>query len=352
MSHSGLLWNPPIPGTVRRGRGRPKGSLDRGKRKTPNRYHLRKAVMEQEKNKIPIMTVKNAKKRPRPDEVAEDDTDNDNSQRDNKRARTEEQELHRIPDIHKEPCTVLMCGKSGAGKTTAIFNMLNRRLPYHNKFLITGTKHKNNLNFIVEGQEECILEGFDDNFVKMLTDFHKEHPKARTLLCFDDHVGIEFNFKASKAYKKLCAASRNFGITIIDSCQDIAEIPKILRRNAHWLFFGNNYDANNDMIAEQLSFPDLEKPVFRRLLKKIAKERKYQWMCYDDKNQDWWIWQPEKVEGLGHDESDDDEEEEEDENKAPDPSNVIKTGELPTSKSAESKATTKAVQDAAHSRGN
>jgi hypothetical protein len=217
---------------------------------------------------------------------------------------------------------VLICGKSGSGKTTAISNFpgieSGPKCAFDNKFLITGSKHTENLNHLVDG-DEFILEDLSNDFINMLIDFHKAHPKARTLLLFDDHVGIDFNFKASRPYKRLCAAARNFGISIIDSCQDIAEIPKIFRRNAHWLLFGNNFDANNDMIADQLSFPDLPKPQFRKLLTGIAKRREFEWLVYDDKRQDWWIWKPEFVAGLegGPEESDSDEDEDSEDEKLP-----------------------------------
>lgn len=232
------------------------------------------------------------------------------------KARTPEADLSRVPQF-QWPRSVLICGKSGSGKTTAISNFpgikSGPKCAFDNKFLITGSKHTKNLNHLVDG-DEYILEDMSNDFVTMLIDFHKEHPKARSLLLFDDHVGIDFNFKASRPYKRLCCAARNFGISIIDSCQDIAEIPKIFRRNSHWLLFGNNYDANNDMIADQLSFPDLPKPQFRKILMGIAKRHAYEWLVYDDKGGDWWVWKPNFVPGLdgGPEESDEDEDEDED----------------------------------------
>jgi hypothetical protein len=354
---SGLLWNPPIPGTSGKKRGRPFGARDRVKRKTPNRAHLRKDAMEKANRRIPLAKVLGASKRPRDDEVMSDDTSDEEEeehepeQKKFKNDYSEEAELHKVPEVNREPCTILICGKSGAGKTTAINNMIPPPGipgdPYDNRFIVTGTKHKHNLSDLVE-DEDHILEGMSEEFIKLLTNHHKEHPKARTLLLFDDHVGLDFNFKASKGYKKLCAASRNFGITIIDSCQDIAEVPKILRRNAHWLLFGNNYEANNEMISDQLSFPDLPKPQFKRVLTKIAKERLYQWLVYDDKKQEWWLWQPEEVKGLGHGEDESSDEEEEDED---DPRNKI-SGDItkPAKESAEQIGTTRARQDASKSR--
>lgn len=211
---------------------------------------------------------------------------------------------------------LLICSMSGGGKSTVLMN-IDWQAEYDNVFVVTLTKHTGSPVLGLASSEDFVLEGIDEAFLEGIIEFHKENRKARTAIIFDDRVGLNFDFKNSMSYKRLCTQSRHFRVTIVDSCQDIAEVPKLYRRNSHYLCFGPNFDANNDMIADQLSFPGLEKPKFRWLLRKITKEakEKHEWMVYSSKEGDWWIWKPDHVRELDteNEESSSEDEEEEDE---------------------------------------
>ena len=357
MSSSLFLFNPGIPGFGKRPRvwkkpkGRPRGSKDKQKRKTPNREHLRKGYSETEVNEMDEMMKMedeseakdkmNDKKRKREDSDEEDDD----------QPRTEERDLHRIPDFHRQPCSILICGESGSGKTTAITGSLDPS-KFHNVFLITNTKHTENLNHMVE-DEAYILEGLSDEFINMLTEFHMKNKKAKSVLLFDDHVGMDYNFKQSKPYKKLCAAARNFRISILDSCQDIVEMPTIFRRNAHWYLFGSNTDLNNETIATQLAFPGLPKTQFLKVLRGIAKRGEHEWLVYDKNKKDWWIWKPDYVPGLsGPEDTDDDDDDDEDEEDADESETKIPRSKFSKTSDADKISTARAREDAEKARKN
>lgn len=274
------VFNPPPPGTEKRKPGRPPGAKDKVPRKKPERKPRAKDAKQQGGGKELEDLAAEI-----PEQKFADDA------------------VQQVPEL-KPGRNMLLCSMSGGGKSTVLMQL--DLSGFHNVFVITLTKHAESPVLALATSPDHVLEGMDDTFLEGLMEFHKHHRKARTLLLFEDRVGMDFNFKQSRPYKVMTTASRHFGISVIDSVQDIAEVPKNFRRNAHYLLFGPNYDANNEMIADELAFPGLEKPKFRVILRKIFKDQKHQWMVYDGKRKDWWIWQPEYVAGLSESESEDD----------------------------------------------
>lgn len=200
-----------------------------------------------------------------------------------------EEERDRMPDI-EWPATVLMIGKKFAGKSTALLNFVDKD-EFDNVFIITKTKHKHNLDELTH-DKDMILDDMSDEFVEMLIE-HQRDTEAKTLLLFDDFIGMEWQPRYSPKLKLLAASGRNFNLSIIFSSQDLVEVPTIIRRNAEYLMLGNNYESTVETLAKQLALPGMGKRQFRLLLGKISKRKDHEFLYIDDRNQDWWVWKPE-----------------------------------------------------------
>ena len=205
-----------------------------------------------------------------------------------------EDERNKIPEIDW-PATVLMIGKKFAGKTTALLEYIDVSL-FDNVFIVTKTKHKHNLDALTKdakGQvhEELIMDDMSEEFLELLLE-HQKETEAKTLLLFDDFIGMEWEPLHSKKLKLLAASSRNFELSMIFSSQDLVQVPTIVRRNAEYLMFGNNYETTIDALAKQLALPGMGRRQFRLLLEKISKRKDHEFLFIDDRNQDWWVWKP------------------------------------------------------------
>lgn len=189
-----------------------------------------------------------------------------------------------IPDI-KFPSSILFVGKKFAGKTNFIKAMIEPRVgEFDNIFLFTITKHKNNLNHLAS-DEKMIMEAVSEEFFDMLLE-HQVETDANTLLIFDDIVGMKGLIKQAPIIRKLAASGRNFNISIIFSTQDMVEIATTFRRNAEYIFLGNNSGDENELIAKQLAPPHLGKRRFLDQLTMIAKKKKHQFFFIDVEERD------------------------------------------------------------------
>lgn len=203
-------------------------------------------------------------------------------------------ERDKIPEINW-PATVLMIGKKFAGKTTALLEFVDPTI-FDNVFIVTKTKHKHNLDALTvdekgEVHEELIMDDMSEEFLEILLD-HQRDTEADTLLLFDDFIGMEWDPLHSNKLKLLAASSRNFNLSMIFSSQDLVQVPTIVRRNAEYLMFGNNYETTIEALAKQLALPGMGKRQFRLLLEKISKRKDHEMLFIDDREQDWWVWKP------------------------------------------------------------
>lgn len=298
MSASSVLFNPPIPGSnKRRGPGRPRGSGDKRKRKTPNRAHLtKKAKMSDAKRKADAMRKMMeeedkewAQEHDRQEKAGGNDDDEEE-----RPIMSVEEERDRMPDI-EWPATLVMIGKKFAGKTTALLNFIDPN-DFDNVFIVTKTKHKHNLDKLAKGPE-YILDDMSDEFIELLID-HQRETEAKTLILFDDFIGMEWQPRYSPKMKLLAASGRNFNLSIIFSSQDMVEVPTIIRRNAEYLLLGNNYENTVELLSKQLALPGMGKRQFRLLLEKISKRKDHEFLYVDDRHQDWWVWKPQHIPEL------------------------------------------------------
>lgn len=206
----------------------------------------------------------------------EDDDDDDNAPAD------------RIKTVDIDwPATVVMVAKKFSGKTNAILNIVDPA-DFDNIFIITVTKHKNNLTELVPKDEvdDRILTSISEQFIAELLE-HQIETDARTLLVFDDFIGMKgINLKHSSQMKILASAGRNFNVSILFSSQDLVEISTLFRRNPEYLLVGNNLQSTRETIAKTMGAARLDRKSFQELLNTISKRKQFEFLFIDDREND------------------------------------------------------------------
>lgn len=189
------------------------------------------------------------------------------------------------------PGTVLLIGKKFSGKTNAILAFLREHKNYFdNVYVITTTKHKNNLNELVidvndpdppEKQiQEKVLESLSEPFLESLIQ-HQKDTDAKTLLIFDDFIGIKgIKLKHSPNMKLLASSGRNFNISMVFSTQDAVEMMTTFRRNGEYLLIGDNDEDAIDLMAKTMASAVIPKQMMRQKIMDAAMNE-YQFLYVD-----------------------------------------------------------------------
>lgn len=179
------------------------------------------------------------------------------------------------------PGTVLLIGKKFCGKTNAILNIIRPHKKYFdNIYVITTTKHKNNLNELVIDEndpdppekqvQEKVLESLSEPFLEALIS-HQKDTDAKTLLVFDDFIGIKgVKLKHSPNMKLLASSGRNFNISMVFSTQDAVEMMTTFRRNGEYLLIGDNDEDAIDLLARTMASAVIPKVMMRQKIMDAA----------------------------------------------------------------------------------
>lgn len=228
------------------------------------------------KAKRPDSGASRGRKRKREHSSSSDEDDESNSDSSESSSDSDEEEAPPPVSTNQDvrdsvqidwPATVLLIGKRFCGKTNAILNMINKD-DFDNVWVITTTKHKNNLNDLViddgDGDPlDQVLESLSENFLEDLID-HQKETDAKTLLIFDDFIGIKgIKLRHSPNMKLLASSGRNFNVSIVFSSQDAVEISKTFRRNPEYVMIGDNDEDAVDLMAKTMASVTIPKVTMR-----------------------------------------------------------------------------------------
>lgn len=229
--------------------GRPRGAKDKQPRKR------RKILQAHEDEQF-------GKRRRQEEEESDEDLSSMESE--GEQEQEQEQDEDGSPSVNgKEqpeivwPAHVMFVAQSQCGKTNAIKNVIKKK-DFDNVFLVTATKGAHELDHLVNDKELCILHGMNSQTIEDMCDYHERVKQEfgrypRTLVAFDDFVGIDFNYKTNPMLNLLASSGRNMGFCVLFSCQTFEQIPTMLRRNAHYLFLGKNSDGVIKQMTDELA---------------------------------------------------------------------------------------------------
>lgn len=154
--------------------------------------------------------------------------------------------------IPKHPCSILMCGKSGAGKTQLLMNLLTRKDFYAGYFdlifLFSETAKMGGddlYDHLKELPKEHMFEPNEDG-IAQLKHIIKQQKKVikkkkitkapKVLVLFDD-IAHSRKFLGSREYLLLHIANRHLNISTFSLTQSYVKIPRSCRCQVSAVFF-------------------------------------------------------------------------------------------------------------------
>lgn len=179
---------------------------------------------------------------------------------------------------------ICMIGGSGAGKTTALIELLNR---YGSKFysvmVYSGSGYQEPLyQYLAKTIED--IEMYDTlEDMPYLRDIDDD-PTQEKIIIFDDFINS--NNKEMKKISDYFIAGRKRGFTVICLSQNYTSIPKTITRNANYFFiFKLNDKTSLNTIIKNHNIHDIPTEDFKELYN-ISTEKKGDFLMIDLKGSD------------------------------------------------------------------
>ena len=163
-----------------------------------------------------------------------------------------------------EPKSMIVCiGGTGAGKTNALLEFLNRKNNAFTELIIfTGsTADEPIYNFIKSKIPETqLINNIAD--LPELNTFDDDDKSSEKLIVFDDFINLpKKDFKKINEY---LTSGRKFGFTCFVMAQNYTSIPKIITRNAHYfILFRLNDNVTVDNIIKNHNVSNISKEDFK-----------------------------------------------------------------------------------------
>ncbi len=234
------------------------------------------------------------------DEASEgEESEEDDSDQDSEEDESSSDESDRSDDADPIerltfPSSIGVVGKKFAGKSNLFDGILTSRGPeFDNIFLVTLTGHTGNLNHHATS-EKHVLTQVSEEFLKKLRLYQNKN-NGKTLLVFDDIIGMDFNWNASKEFDKLVTTGRNSNISMLIGVQTYRKMPPVLRDNFEFAFIGNNNERNIDAIAEEMGNASMDRKMMRQCLSDVARNNRRDsksFLFIDDEDQHFQVWKP------------------------------------------------------------
>ena len=198
-----------------------------------------------------------------------------------------------MEDLNIEfPSTIVIVAKKFSGKSNLILDLINPD-EFDNVFLITGTSHTNRLSSLVKS-EDFILDNISDEFIRRLLEHQVENPDQKTLLIFDDVIGLDNEIRKVRKMNELGASGRNFNISMVISVQELVAISPTIRRNTEYYFFGNNFQSVIETIAKAFGSLVVPTKEIMAIMNRIVRKKDHEFLFLDDREQRYEVFKGEK----------------------------------------------------------
>jgi len=185
--------------------------------------------------------------------------------------------------LPKLPLGILVCGKSGSGKTNAVVNIFSNEHLLKNHFaevyLMTDTNPDKELIKDLKLKKENIIADFTEEQVKSIMDKNeklieqKGFSKSKSIcLIFDDILSNQ-KFLKSRTATKLATANRHYNISYIFCTQYFKKLPPVIRTNARYYIIFPSSMSEVEKLSDELCPANMTKKEFIKYLQHATKER-------------------------------------------------------------------------------
>lgn len=143
-----------------------------------------------------------------------------------------------------KPCKmIIILGKTGAGKSTALLEFLSRKQEFVEIIIFTGSTTDEPLYKNLEEHIEGIQLIDDPDQLPELKDYDEEDKSVERLMVFDDMINSSKKDKLKM--QKWFNSSRKYGFTCVVLAQNFSDVPIQMRRNTSYFMLFRLNDANS-----------------------------------------------------------------------------------------------------------
>ena len=180
--------------------------------------------------------------------------------------------------LPKLPASFLFIGKSGSGKSTALYNLLTHKdllKDYFNYVFVFSPIKTDDILKQLELPEESYINEFDEDTVEgILTKIEAQiddrgmddcGKDMQILFIFDDILNKQ-KFLKSNTMKKLASANRHMLVSWIILSQYYKAIPPVIRTNASAIVLFPSSLAELERVTDECCEPNMSKKQFMSLL--------------------------------------------------------------------------------------
>lgn len=192
--------------------------------------------------------------------------------------------------IPKHPSSVLFCGKSGAGKTQLLLNLLTKKEFYAGYFDMiflfsqTAGSGADDLyqEHLPELEEDHMFEPDEDGLAQLdhILETQKKIIKdkgidksPKILVLFDD-IAHARKFLASKQYLQLHIMNRHYNISTFSLTQSYTKIPRAARSQVSAIVFYHGCTGTEiERLSEEHTPPKWKEKQFKRMVEFAIKDK-------------------------------------------------------------------------------
>ena len=194
--------------------------------------------------------------------------------------------------LPKLPFSCQAIGRSGSGKTMAIFNMLSNENMLKDAFdyvyIWAGVKVDPEMVEVLDLPDEQVKNKWEESDVEKLIDKLEKSVEKNgikntpsVLFIFDDILGRP-KFLKSKTMTKLFTLNRHLNLSVIIMSQYFKKLSPVIRTNASYTLFFPASSAEVDKLAEEMCPANMTKNEFKEIVE-YATNEEYQFLGINSK---------------------------------------------------------------------
>lgn len=199
------------------------------------------------------------------------------------------------------PCSLILSGRSGSGKTNLLINLLDpdSNLLYGNyyHYILVFSPTASNLDDLYESLKippENFKATYNKNDLQEIIDTRKAMinelgleevgKKHRMLIIMDDIIASR-SFLQSEEALQMFVLLRHYYISVIVNTQSMTKIPRALRVNSNALFIFLSNLNEKEILKDELTPPNMTKKEFAKVID-YATNEPYSFIYINNKEMD------------------------------------------------------------------